>query len=238
MGEKDRQPVTIVSTPTRPRLAWSLYQQWLAAGASDVDVFQIDALSGPVFWASTSINLKPYTNGIEKEHFPALVQNDTLTANWSPCPGSSTPAYSITARICWRSMARNRRKTWRELTETAQRIQDAERAAGNDKNVGIRLAGPGLRGLDLQCPGPGVASHNGGRIVDARGKINIDNPQAAAAIVTAAGWIDTISPEGVLNYAEEEARGVFQSGQRRGSPRNHLIVAGGHRKASSRIASA
>ena len=59
---------------------------------------------------------------------------------------------------------------------------------------------------------------NGWRVITAvasstrRGKITIDNPEAAAAIATAAGWIDTISPEGVLNYAEEEARGVFQSG--------------------------
>jgi trehalose/maltose transport system substrate-binding protein len=28
----------------------------------------------------------------------------------------------------------------------------------------------------------------------------------------AKGWIGTIAPEGVLNYAEEESRGVFQSG--------------------------
>ena len=61
-----------------------------------------------------------------------------------------------------------------------------------------------------------VASHNGGSIVDARGKITIDNPQAAAAIATAAeARIDTISPEGVLNYAEEEARGGVSVRQRR-----------------------
>ena len=50
------------------------------------------------------------------------------------------------------------------------------------------------------------------RIVDADGKITINNPQAAQALDMAKGWIGTISPEGVLNYAEEEARGVFQSG--------------------------
>ena len=45
-----------------------------------------------------------------------------------------------------------------------------------------------------------------------RGAITINNEQAAAALDLAATWIGTIAPEGVLNYSEEEARGVFQSG--------------------------
>jgi trehalose/maltose transport system substrate-binding protein len=48
--------------------------------------------------------------------------------------------------------------------------------------------------------------------VEADGKVSIDNPGAIAALKTASGWIDKIAPKGVLNYAEEEARGVFQSG--------------------------
>jgi trehalose/maltose transport system substrate-binding protein len=57
-----------------------------------------------------------------------------------------------------------------------------------------------------------VASYNGGTIVDQAGQVTINNPGAIAAVDQAAGWVKTISPEGVLNYAEEEARGVFQSG--------------------------
>jgi trehalose/maltose transport system substrate-binding protein len=57
-----------------------------------------------------------------------------------------------------------------------------------------------------------VASFGGGTIIDAEGKVTIDNPDAAAALELAASWIDTIAPKGVLNYQEEEARGVFQSG--------------------------
>ena len=57
-----------------------------------------------------------------------------------------------------------------------------------------------------------VASFGGGTIVDPTGKVTINNPQAVKAIDTAAGWIKTIAPEGVLNYSEEETRGVFQSG--------------------------
>jgi trehalose/maltose transport system substrate-binding protein len=57
-----------------------------------------------------------------------------------------------------------------------------------------------------------VDSFGGGTIVDAKGKITIDNPNAAQALDLAAGWIGKIAPEGVLNYSEEESRGVFQSG--------------------------
>ena len=65
----------------------------------------------------------------------------------------------------------------------------------------------------LTCNGiEWVASFGGGTIVEPDGKISINNPQAAAALNPAKSWIGTISPEGVLNYAEEEARGVFQSG--------------------------
>ena len=48
--------------------------------------------------------------------------------------------------------------------------------------------------------------------MDEAGEITIDNPQAVAAIDRAAGWINKIAPGGVLGYMEEEARGVWQTG--------------------------
>jgi trehalose/maltose transport system substrate-binding protein len=57
-----------------------------------------------------------------------------------------------------------------------------------------------------------VDSFGGGQIVAEDGSITINNQQAAAALDLAASWIGDIAPEGVLNYAEEESRGVFQSG--------------------------
>src|SRR3546814_3937739 len=50
-------------------------------------------------------------------------------------------------------------------------------------------------------------------MVEADGEGTSDNDEAAAALDRAASWVGTISPRGVLNYAEEDARGAFQSGR-------------------------
>jgi trehalose/maltose transport system substrate-binding protein len=57
-----------------------------------------------------------------------------------------------------------------------------------------------------------VHSFRGGTIIDETGEITINNPRAVEAIALAGSWVGEIAPPGVLNYAEEEARGVFQSG--------------------------
>ena len=57
-----------------------------------------------------------------------------------------------------------------------------------------------------------VASYGGGTFVDAEGQVTVNNPQAVEALALAASWVGDISPEGVRNYMEEQARGVFQAG--------------------------
>src|SRR3546814_12607591 len=58
-----------------------------------------------------------------------------------------------------------------------------------------------------------MARQGGGAIVDAEGKVTVDNERAVRALELAQSWIGTISPRGILNYAEEDARGAFQSGR-------------------------
>jgi trehalose/maltose transport system substrate-binding protein len=101
--------------------------------------------------------------------------------------------------------------TWQELAATAQEIQEGERAEGNDKMWGFVFQAKAYEGLTCDAL-EWVDSFGGGAIVADDGSITINNPKAAEALDTAAGWIGTIAPDGVLNYAEEEARGVFQSG--------------------------
>lgn len=202
--------VTIVSTPNSATARLALYQQWLAAGAADIDVFQIDVI-WPGILGNHFIDLKPYANGIEQDSFPTIIENNTVDGKLVALPWFIDAGLLYYRKDLLAKHGAQPPTTWRELTETAQKIQDAERADGNDKMWGFVWQGRAYEGLTCNAL-EWVASYNGGVIVDERGKITINNPQAVAALDTAAGWVKTISPEGVLNYAEEEARGVFQSG--------------------------
>jgi trehalose/maltose transport system substrate-binding protein len=57
-----------------------------------------------------------------------------------------------------------------------------------------------------------VKSFGGGQIIEPDGSISINNPKAIAAIDLVKTWVGTIAPEGVLAYQEEDARGVWQTG--------------------------
>ncbi len=101
--------------------------------------------------------------------------------------------------------------TWEELTATAQMIQDAERAEGNAEIWGFVWQGNAYEGLTCNAL-EWIKSFGGGQIVEPDGTISVNNEQAAAALTLAASWVGTISPDGVLAYQEEEARGLWQTG--------------------------
>jgi trehalose/maltose transport system substrate-binding protein len=102
-------------------------------------------------------------------------------------------------------------KTWEDLTATAKKIQDGERAAGNKDAWGFVWQGNAYEGLTCIAL-EWVKSLGGGQILQSDGKISINNPKAVAAIDLAKSWVNNISPPGVLSYGEEEARGVWQVG--------------------------
>lgn len=202
--------VTIVSTPNSTTERLALYQQLLAAGAQDIDVFQIDVI-WPGILGSHFIDLAPYSEGAEEEHFTAIVENNTVDGGLK-----AMPWYTDAGVLYYRSdlLEKHDRAvptTWAEMTETAQAIMEAERAAGAGGMWGYVFQGSAYEGLTCNAL-EWIDSFGGGTIVNADGEITVNNPQAIEAVALAAGWVDAIAPEGVLNYTEEEARGVFQSG--------------------------
>src|SRR5919106_6826812 len=70
--------VKLVATPADANERLALYQQLLAAGSSDVDVFQIDVV-WPGTLANHFIDLKQYIPAEElSDHFNTMVANDTV----------------------------------------------------------------------------------------------------------------------------------------------------------------
>jgi len=100
--------------------------------------------------------------------------------------------------------------TWAELTEMAQTIQDGERATNPDF-WGFVWQGNAYEGLTCDAL-EWQASYGGGVIISPEGVVQVNNPETIAAFEMAAGWVGTITPEGVLSFQEEDARAVWQAG--------------------------
>jgi trehalose/maltose transport system substrate-binding protein len=210
-AEESGNQVNVISTPNSATERLALYQQILAAGSADIDVFQIDVI-WPGILASHFIDLSEHIDQERvDQHFPAIVANNTVGDALVAMPWFTDAGLLYYRTDLLEKYGKQPPTTWQELTETAKEIQDGERAAGNDKILGFVFQGKAYEGLTCDAL-EWVDSFGGGTIVAEDGSITINNEKAAAALDLAATWIGEIAPEGVLNYAEEESRGVFQSG--------------------------
>ncbi|MFE0759071.1 ABC transporter substrate-binding protein [Inquilinus sp. NPDC058860] len=189
-----------------------LYQQMLAAKSTDVDVLVID-----VIWMGMLKNhLLDLGAMVPKEevaaHFPTTIDAATIDGHLLALPWYMDTGLIFYRKDLLEKYGKPVPKTWAELTETAKAVQDGERKAGDADMWGFVWQGKSYEGLTCDAI-EWVASTGGGTIIDAKGDVTIDNPKAAQALTLAHGWIDTISPQGVLGYDEESSRAVFESGK-------------------------
>lgn len=203
--------VTLVSTPSGSTERLALYQQLLSARSGDIDVLQLDVV-WPGILAQHLLDLSDRVEPAALDAvFPALVENNTVDGRLVAMPWFTNAGILYYRRDLLERHGRTVPETWSELAATAQHIMQAERAAGSARFWGYVFQGRAYEGLTVNAL-EWVASHGGGTIVAQDGTVTIDNPRAIEAVTQAAGWVGTITPRGILNYAEEEARGVFQSG--------------------------
>jgi trehalose/maltose transport system substrate-binding protein len=210
-AEATGNQVNVISTPNSATERLALYQQILAANSADIDVFQIDVI-WPGILGNHFIDLAEH---IDQEtidqHFEAIVQNNTVDGRLVAMPWFTDAGLLYYRTDLLEKYGKEPPTTWQELTETAREIQEGERAEGNDRMLGFVFQAKAYEGLTCDAL-EWIDSFNGGQIVAEDGTITINNENAAQALELAASWIGDIAPEGVLNYAEEESRGVFQSG--------------------------
>jgi trehalose/maltose transport system substrate-binding protein len=202
--------VTLVPMPASTTDQFGQYRLWLAAGTSDVDVYQTDVIWAPQL-AEHFVDLTAAAADLAPQHFPSIIESQTVNGRLVALPVfTDAPALYYRKDLLDKYNA-SVPTTWEELTATAKMIQDGERAAGNPDMWGFVWQGNAYEGLTCDAL-EWVKSFGGGQIVEPDGSISINNPQAIAALELASTWPGTISPEGVLAYQEEEARGVWQTG--------------------------
>lgn len=208
--ERTGHTVRIVEVPTNASEALALFQQILATGSSDVDVFRIDG-TWQGMMAPFMMDLAPLVGERTSEWFPRIIGNNYIDGKLVSLPANTDAGMLYYRTDLLEEHGRPVPTTWTELTETAQVIQDAERDQGNSDMWGFVWQGRAYEGLTCDAL-EWIYSHGGGTIIDTDGNVTINNEAAATALDLAASWVGTITPDGVLTYAEEESRGVFQSG--------------------------
>lgn len=202
--------VTLVPMPASTTDQFGQYRLWLAAGASDIDLYQTDVIWAPQL-ADHFVDLTEAAKDLAPTHFPSIIESQTVNGKLVALPIFTDAPALYYRKDLLEKHGKTPPKTWAELAETAKLIQDAERAAGNPDMWGFVWQGNAYEGLTCNAL-EWVKSHGGGQIVEPDGTISINNENAVAALEAAASWVGTISPEGVLAYQEEESRGVWQTG--------------------------
>ena len=203
--------VRTYSPPNSATEALALYRQLFAAKSGDIDVIMVDII-WPGILKDHLLDLKPFSGGAEAEHFKAIVDNNTVNGRLV-----GMPWYTDTGMLYYRKdlLAKyglQPPQTWLALAAAANKVQAGERAAGVRDFQGFVFQAKAAETLTCNAL-EWVASFGGGQLVNAQGEITINNPAAARALDTIASFMGKISPIGVLNYAEEDARGVFQNGK-------------------------
>ena len=202
--------VNIVPMPSSTTDQFGQYRIWLAAGATDVDVFQTDVIWAPQL-ADHFVDLTAAAKDVIGDFFPSIVESQTSNGKLVAVPFFTDAPALYYRKDLLEKYSQPVPKTWDEMAAVAKVVMDGERAAGNPDMWGFVFQGNAYEGLTCDAL-EWVKSSGGGQIVEADGSISINNPEAAAALERVKGWIGTIAPEGVLAYGEEESRGVWQLG--------------------------
>ncbi len=202
--------VTLVPMPASTSDQFGQYRLWLAAQSGDIDLYQTDVIWAPQL-ADHFVDLTEAAKDLAPMHFPSIIESQTVNGKLV-----ALPIFTDAPALYYRKDLLEKHgvavpKTWEELAVAAKTVQDAERAAGNAEIWGFVWQGNAYEGLTCNAL-EWVKSFGGGQIVEADGTISINNEKAIAALETAKSWVGTISPEGVLAYQEEEARGLWQTG--------------------------
>jgi trehalose/maltose transport system substrate-binding protein len=188
------------------------YLQVFEAQSDEIDVLQIDVI-WPGDLEEHLVDLNQYgADAVADQHFDAIIENNTVDGKLL-----GIPWFTDAGLLYYRTDLLEKYgfdgppATWSELTSMAQTIQDGERSEGNQDFWGFVWQGNAYEGLTCDAL-EWLDSNNAGTIISPDGVITVNNDAAVETLELAASWVGSISPNGVTNFAEEDARNMWQAG--------------------------
>ena len=205
--------VDIVTLPHASNECFALYQQWLSAESFDIDILQMD-----VAWVGV---FSDYLESLDQYYKDDPIETDNyfdaIKANmYKDGKLLALPWYTDCGVIYYRKDLLEKYNkpipsTWEELYETALYIQKQER---KKPEIGGKFFGFIFQAKAfeiLTCNFIEFIDSFGGKILQ-NGKVTIDSDKCIDATMFMVKSMENINSRGALNYSEEDARGVFQSG--------------------------
>ena len=209
-GKEVGMAIELLPAPANPVDRLGLYRQFLPAESDDIDLIDFD-----VVWSGTLaphlLDLNPHLTAAERgQYFPVYLENNSVGKALVGLPqmGDVGLLYYRTD-LLEKYGFEGPPATWSELEEMAEAIQAGERGE-NAEFWGYVWQGNVYEGLTVNAL-EWQASMGGGLIVDAEGRLVLDDV-AAEVLDRAAAWVGEISPEAVTVFQEEDARWQFQNG--------------------------
>ena len=209
----NQHKVEIVVLPHASNECFALYKQWLSAETFDVDVLLVDIAWIGIF-ADYFVNLKEFYKPSEideSDYFDAV-----LNSMYSGKRIVALPLYTDCGIIYYRAdllskYEKSVPQTWQELFATAKCIQDEEQKDPKKRNRFYGFVFQAKAFEILTCNFVEVVDSFGGAIIK-DDTIVVNSNAVIKATLFLSECLKNISSNSVLNYSEEDARGMFQSG--------------------------
>lgn len=138
--KKTGNKVSVVPVPPSGTDQFSQYRLWLAAGNSDVDVYQTDVIWAPQL-AKQLVDLTAATKDVVGAHFPSIIKSQTVDGKLVALPiFTDAPALYYRKDLLDKYGAKVP-TSWAELADTAKLVMDKEREGGNKDMWGFVFQG-------------------------------------------------------------------------------------------------
>ncbi len=211
MEKCDGIEVEVVEMPDSATDRLNIYLQEWEAQSDNLDVFQVDVI-WPAIIEPHVVDMNEY---LDQEYidmiFPDMLAGQTVGDKLVAIPWFADAAGLYYRTDLLEEYDQEVPTTWAELEEAATVIMEGEREAGNSEFFGYVWQGNDYEGLTCDAH-EWLVSSTGETFISAEGDVNVTDEAFVDLVERAAGWVGTISPEGVTTYQEEESRNVFQNG--------------------------